>query len=336
MKSLLLSLFTLALIMACSEDSNPTDDDNNNNNNDPGHDTVKFGTWEWLDSWNDNSFFGVHLIDYNNAWAVGNGGTIIFTTDGGTSWDNRHSGWSYDFRDVFFADSQYGWVVGEKSKILVTTNGGDSWVVGSFISHTLITINKVFANNAGNLWVGGTDGIIAYSTDTGITWTKQHEKANTSIYDITFSSPSIGYAVGSSGLLLKTTNGGSVWNEIDLGTGSGLNSVSFPTEDIGYVVGDLNKFYKTTNAGKDWEDMEYTGLTVDLVNCVSFVTKYTGWISGLDKLMAITTDGGKTWASQDIPVSDPNFYFLDMVFLDSEHGFASGSDGNIFRYNITE
>lgn len=57
-------------------------------------------------------------------WAVGVAGTIIKTTDGGTSWNEQTSGTTVFLESVYFVDIQTGWVVGSNGTILKTTTGG--------------------------------------------------------------------------------------------------------------------------------------------------------------------------------------------------------------------
>jgi len=35
---------------------------------------------------------GLHFVDINNGWVVGDSGVIVHTTDGGFSWDAQRSG----------------------------------------------------------------------------------------------------------------------------------------------------------------------------------------------------------------------------------------------------
>ena len=41
---------------------------------------------------------GVSFVDANNGWAVGNGGTILHTSNGGATWSTQRSG---TFNDLF-------------------------------------------------------------------------------------------------------------------------------------------------------------------------------------------------------------------------------------------
>ena len=76
------------------------------------------------------SLLGVSYTDASTGTAVGRRGTILRTTDGGTTWVRHSIGFSYPYslRDVSFTDANTGTAVGRRGTILRTTDGGDTWV----------------------------------------------------------------------------------------------------------------------------------------------------------------------------------------------------------------
>jgi photosystem II stability/assembly factor-like uncharacterized protein len=60
-------------------------------------------------------------------WAVGDGGTILHTSDGGTTWTAQTSGTTNLLSLVEFTDANTGWAVGVGGTILHTSNGGTTW-----------------------------------------------------------------------------------------------------------------------------------------------------------------------------------------------------------------
>jgi hypothetical protein len=64
------------------------------------------------------------FTDANTGTAVGQGGTILRTTDGGASWVAQESGTMEYLQGVLFTDANTGTVVGSAGTILRTTNGG--------------------------------------------------------------------------------------------------------------------------------------------------------------------------------------------------------------------
>jgi hypothetical protein len=60
----------------------------------------------------------VHFADVRTGWAVGDGGTILATRDGGASWEPQHSGTGQDLWGVHFADARTGWAIGKFGTML--------------------------------------------------------------------------------------------------------------------------------------------------------------------------------------------------------------------------
>jgi photosystem II stability/assembly factor-like uncharacterized protein len=69
----------------------------------------------------------VSFADALTGWAVGAGGAIFSTSDGGRSWRPQRSGVESDLSDVKFLDRAEGWAVGVEGAVLHTTDGGQTW-----------------------------------------------------------------------------------------------------------------------------------------------------------------------------------------------------------------
>ena len=73
------------------------------------------------------------VVNPRVVWASGNHGTVLLTTDGGSSWNLKPFAGAadLDFRDVHGVDERVAYLLsigaGEKSRIYKTTNGGTSW-----------------------------------------------------------------------------------------------------------------------------------------------------------------------------------------------------------------
>ena len=66
---------------------------------------------------------GVYFIDQDTGWNVGFNGTILHTTDGGSTWNSQQSGTGEDLYGVYFIDQDTAWIVGDNGTILHTTDG---------------------------------------------------------------------------------------------------------------------------------------------------------------------------------------------------------------------
>ncbi len=65
--------------------------------------------------------------DDQEVWAVGNGGTIWHTSNGGSSWAAQTSGHSNTLNTVFVVNDQEIWAAGANGEVSRTLNGGTTW-----------------------------------------------------------------------------------------------------------------------------------------------------------------------------------------------------------------
>ena len=71
-----------------------------------------------------NDLADIYQIDATAAIAVGSGGKIIKTADGGAMWTTLASGTTSDLSRIVFLNQTTGWIVGSARSLLKTTDGG--------------------------------------------------------------------------------------------------------------------------------------------------------------------------------------------------------------------
>ncbi|MGD0946988.1 MAG: glycosyl hydrolase, partial [Candidatus Binatia bacterium] len=71
-----------------------------------------------------DTLFGVAAVDGSTAWAVGDLGLILATTDGGTNWNEQSSNVSDPIYGVTFVNADFGWAVSDRGGIIATQTGG--------------------------------------------------------------------------------------------------------------------------------------------------------------------------------------------------------------------
>ncbi|OGU77133.1 MAG: hypothetical protein A2W11_11300 [Ignavibacteria bacterium RBG_16_35_7] len=102
---------------------------------------------------------GVSFTDANNGTAVGEGGTILRTINGGMNWIPQTSGTSWWLHGVSFTDPDNGTAVGDLGTILKTTNGGTDWIFQQgVLPKSILSIHFTDENNgcaAGVAYIGG-------------------------------------------------------------------------------------------------------------------------------------------------------------------------------------
>src|SRR5262249_4836094 len=74
-----------------------------------------------------DNLYDVHAISPTEAWAVGNFGTIVHTTDSGKTWQVADSGTLQPIFGIDFSDAQHAWAVGKSALVLRTEDGGKTW-----------------------------------------------------------------------------------------------------------------------------------------------------------------------------------------------------------------
>lgn len=108
-----------------------------------------------------NTWVDVHFRDHQRGWVVG-GGTIMHTSDGGTSWSVQHNEILPSLRSIDFVDASTGWVVGgagngNEPMILRTTNGGQTWEEQEIDAGEadIRRLNAVHAIHVESAWAAG-------------------------------------------------------------------------------------------------------------------------------------------------------------------------------------
>jgi photosystem II stability/assembly factor-like uncharacterized protein len=91
------------------------------------------GQWAKQSVKTTSGFRGLAVVDRNVVWASGTGGTVIRTTDGGTTWNvfTVPGAEKLDFRDIEAFDADTAYIIsignGDSSRIYKTIDGGATW-----------------------------------------------------------------------------------------------------------------------------------------------------------------------------------------------------------------
>ncbi|HEV3468230.1 MAG TPA: YCF48-related protein [Pyrinomonadaceae bacterium] len=100
----------------------------------------------------------VAFADGLRGWAVGAGGLVLATSDGGRTWQPQESGVETDLHDVKFLDGREGWAVGGEGIILHTADGGATWSADTSV--TPHTLERLFFAGRARGWAVGFGGTI--------------------------------------------------------------------------------------------------------------------------------------------------------------------------------
>ena len=260
------------------------------------------GRWELQDSGVTNTLHDVEFVNDTHGWAIGEGGIIIATTDGGDTWVSQSSGYELTLNGVHFIDESNGWVVGQLGLILHTNDGGSTWNVQGKDDALGQNLIDVQFHNATHGRIITERGSFALTTeDGGNTWNRRFFENTLPRSDAFFHDERRGWVSFKSGAVFLTSDGGESWDLLKgvNGVEVGANSIFFLDERNGWIAGWRGK---AQGAGSG----------------VQFVKYLT------DGMVARTTDGGQTWTRHD---SDTGRFLWDVVFFDAMKGWAVGSFG---------
>jgi photosystem II stability/assembly factor-like uncharacterized protein len=267
---------------------------------------------------------GIVSTDDAHGWAVGDGGTIVSTQDGGTTWLAQTSNTTQNLHAVVFSDGAHGWAVGDGGTIVSTHDGGATWTQqGPGTTQNLHAL--AFADGAHG-WAVGDAGTILTTADGGATWVSQASGTAVPLNGIYFRGLDTGWAVGEGGTILNTGNGGATWTQQASGTTQNLHALAFADGAHGWAVGDGGTVLTTADGGATWT-AQTSGVTQAL-DAAAFVDSARGWAVGAGGTLLRTSNGGATWAAQ---ISNTTENLDDVAFADAERGLICGAAGTILN-----
>jgi hypothetical protein len=135
------------------------------------------------------------------------------------------------------------------------------------------------------------------------------------------------------GIVWRTTDEGNSW-VASLTSSEPIRGIhKIDSLDFLGVGGDLDggsATIRTKDGGESWQ-YSYLGIRGETLS-LTFRTPYEGYATqGFPCTYMATYDTGRTW--QSFRTSDTTVALYDITFTDSLHGFMTGANGSIFRYN---
>ena len=238
-----------------------------------------------------NGLYGLAFRDALHGWAVGGGGTVLATVDGGESWTLLQGPdlTTGDLNDIAALDD--GALVAVGAGIRRSVDDGLSWTVVP--SPAVGDLRDLTTVPGGGLSAAGEGGSVVRSFDGGLSWTEVGPLVGTVQHHL-WRTADEGYAVGDD-VSHRTTDGGQTWTQITDFTPFGFHEVYFTDALHGTIVEDFAT-WRTDDGGQTWTEFFapvpplYRFRTVVLsplhLLTVTFIEGGELWE---------TTDGGDTW-----------------------------------------
>lgn len=267
----------------------------------------------------------IFWVDERTGWAVGWGGEILFTDDGGNTWEDRPGLPGKTLDGIYFLDKSNGWLATTDGEVFATTDGGTVWSMRFSTDDTFVRHVKFANRNAG--WIVFSHSLLA-TTDGGTTWSSHRFPGDFFCRDAHFVDPQHGWAVGGDGIILVTRDGGGTWAPQRSGVDLPLLSVFFLNEKIGWAS-KYNGVLWTVDGGETW-NLPSSELDAYFAS-LQFINAQTGWAVGNDGMILRTADGGKSWTAWQWTERAADWMDFETLYFVSElKGWAAGEHGAIF------
>ncbi len=271
--------------------------------------------------------YAIHALDTLTAWAGGTGGALLFTANGGTTWQVRNVDAKYTLRDLCFTNALNGWAVGYDSKqnaaILRSTDGGLTW--SRVLSSTTARLYSLAMVNGSLGWASGHEGKIETTTDGGANWSQQFTGLAAGLYTVFFLNADKGMAAGDNGVILRTGDGGANWQLMTSGVNVRINDLWFADENLGWAVCENGKILRSTNGGSTWSALQVSSAAL---RAIHFTSSWHGYAAGDGGRIFKSYDGGESWSEESSTVGSS---LNDLFIVDPVCGWAVGAGGVILR-----
>ncbi len=289
--------------------------------------------WFQLNSGTTNQLNCISSFE-SKAWAVGNNGTILRTTNGGINWFSQFSGTTNDLNYIclIFLRDSVAYIVGDAGTILRSTNLGNNWgIVNSGTNADLNAICPLF--DTISVIAVGNGGMILKSTNRGSSWIQKTCPVNVNLNNITTAYPMDLFIAGDAGKILHSYEEGNTWFAQTSGTTVNLSSFStyyLNNNGFVHVVGDNGTILKTTNSGYNWLTVQ-SGTTQNLSSIYVINNPWDTMLYhiavGANGTMIESINGGM-WVNRTIPFND-NINMIEMQNINT--GYAAGNNGMIIK-----
>ena len=293
--------------------------------------------WQIIESAVPNAKYnGVYFLDDLHGYAAGSVGItgqgsnqagIVYTQDGGNTWDVQAQGWSGGWWDIHFANASEGAAIGS-GNYMRTTNGGEDWGGGSFPENlTGVGIHRL---NTDEILAGG-DGLfsnICKSSDGGFNWTCGD---NLGAQDFFFVDANEGWAIteGSTANIFHTLDAGDTWDYLDTGFGVGMASLFWLDNQTGWIGTTTGGVLYTTDGGANWD---YASLNYDIVG-IRFYDALLGFAGDNQGNIWKSEDGGVSW-NVVLYGNDLIMPVVEEVQFTDNYAYAGCWSGEIYRAEL--
>lgn len=287
------------------------------------------------------SAVAIYFFNDREGYLATENGQILYTSDGGNSWETRLDNSYYKFSTLTFLTKDKGYATVDYGDLKKTVDGGRTW--------TTVDLSALGWNTdvSDILFTSDTKGFLAtesnfYATsDGGQTWTKVTTAYGMSGASIKFIDDKLGFLFSGYGLFFKTVNGGDTWENADPGMSPG--GVVGVAQASGKLFIATKSAYYSYNATRGMAVSADNGTTWSMLNTftertlydIQFLSDKKAAVIGEDGFFK-TDDNGLTWKQQTIGglTGSYRFHYIDdntMLLINDGHVYKSTDGGATVR-----
>lgn len=292
------------------------------------------GTWELISpKLGSGSRESIRATPSGLVLVVGQSGSILRSSDGGSSWQSMQTNTGAWLFGVAISAENRCLAVGQAGTILLSTDTGLTWQQRQ--SGTQAGLLAVQWLNATAAIAAGQSGTILKSTDGGLSWVSRSLGTSEQFESMHFVSDSVGLAVADI-RILKTTDAGLSWQEKFRegggGPGFGFVNVHFANPLNGFATKlGASTIYSSTDGGDSWRTIYNAqgSFKPTSVYCFDAQNVLVGGASGYGGLGGIrkSTNGGQSFE----PCLSSNTTVLDIWLVSPLIGYASDQQGGSWK-----
>ena len=268
-------------------------------------------------------YWGVYFVNADTGWAVGEGGAILKTTNGGAKWIWYESGVENTLRTVAAVNNGNRVIAaGDGGMILISEDAGETWSQLSSPTIRNFWNMQMITEEIG--WMVGEGGTALKTANGGLNWIQQPMPFPSAPYwDVSFINTAFGYICSSSGIVLKTTNGGVSWIIQQAGDTRSLYTI-FTLDTLRASAGGFaGKVVYTTDGGTSWLTAS-GGISAPEINKIKFINNVKGFLASSGGFYK-TTNGGISWTNiNDLNQEFSAAFTTNISFPIEEKGFVTG------------
>lgn len=219
----------------------------------------------------DFTLTAVSFVDERNGWAVGHGGVILHTDDGGENWKVQRIDVTVDqpLFSVYFRDAKTGWAAGLWSLLLATTDGGQSWTQvkldpASGQKRADLNLLKIFPGRDKEIYIAAEQGILLRSADGDGSWRYITTGSTASLWAGALAPDNAIVVGGLRGKMLRSADGGASWQSVNSNTNASITKIA--AQGGAMWASSLDgKLIRSIDDGKSWTVAQDTPVSLTTI-----------------------------------------------------------------------